>query len=131
MRAQLVDVNMPLDNATGKHRGFGFVEYENPEDASEAIFNMNNGELNGRVLTVNLAKPMTVSERSQKAVWHAEADSYFDKEALFRLPGSAGEGRRAIGTKGYAENDEEVYCDCLDQCPAHEDPAAGGRLGDP
>jgi peptidyl-prolyl isomerase E (cyclophilin E) len=71
---------MPLDNATGKHRGFGFVEYESPEDASEAIFNMNNGELNGRVLTVNLAKPMTVSERSQKAVWHAEADSYFDKE---------------------------------------------------
>jgi RNA recognition motif-containing protein len=77
---QLVDVNMPLDNESGKHRGFGFVEYEAPEDATEAIFNMNNGELNGRVLTVNAAKPMTVSERSQKAIWHAEADSYFDKE---------------------------------------------------
>jgi len=77
---QLVDVNMPLDNATGRHRGFGFVEYEAPEDAVEAIFNMNNGELNGRVLNVNTAKPMTVTERSQKAVWHAEADSYFDKE---------------------------------------------------
>lgn len=77
---ELVDVNMPLDNATGTHRGFGFVEYELPDDASEAIFNMNNGELNGRVLTVNLAKPMTVTERSQKAVWHAEADSYFDKQ---------------------------------------------------
>jgi RNA recognition motif-containing protein len=56
------------------------VEYESPEDAQEAIFNMNNGELNGRVLNVNLAKPMTVTERSQKAVWHADADSYFDKE---------------------------------------------------
>ena len=80
MRAQLVDVNMPTDVATGKHRGFGCVEYEAPEDAMEAIFNMNNGELNGRVLTVNNAKPMTVTERSQKAIWHAEADSYFDKE---------------------------------------------------
>jgi RNA recognition motif-containing protein len=80
VRAQLVDVNMPTDVATGKHRGFGFVEYEAPEDAMEAIFNMNNGELNGRVLTVNNAKPMTVTERSQKAIWHAEADSYFDKE---------------------------------------------------
>jgi RNA recognition motif-containing protein len=78
--AQLVDVNMPLDNATGKHRGFGFVEFESPEDAAEAIYNMNNGELNGRVLNVNVAKPMTVTERSQKAVWHADADSYFDKE---------------------------------------------------
>ncbi|EKX44360.1 hypothetical protein GUITHDRAFT_50524, partial [Guillardia theta CCMP2712] len=55
---ELVDVNIPLDNETGKHRGFGFVEYEFPDDAAEAIFNMNNGELNGRVLSVNLAKPI-------------------------------------------------------------------------
>ena len=25
------DVNIPMDNTTGKHRGFGFVEYENAE----------------------------------------------------------------------------------------------------
>ena len=77
---QLVDVNIPLDNETGKHRGFGFVEYEFPDDAAEAIFNMNNGELNGRVLSVNLAKPISAAERTGKAVWHAEADSYFEKE---------------------------------------------------
>uniref|UniRef100_A0A7S0W0C0 RRM domain-containing protein n=1 Tax=Hemiselmis tepida TaxID=464990 RepID=A0A7S0W0C0_9CRYP len=76
---ELVDANIPLDNKEGTHRGFGFVEFESPEDASEAIYNMNNGELNGRVLSVNIAKPMTVSERSQKAIWHAEADSFFEK----------------------------------------------------
>jgi peptidyl-prolyl isomerase E (cyclophilin E) len=44
-----VDVNIPLDNTTGKHSGFGFVEYENAKDVAEAIFNLNNhdGELNG------------------------------------------------------------------------------------
>ncbi len=83
---QLVDVNIPLDNQTGKHRGFGFVEFESTEDASEAIFNMNNGELNGRVLSVNIAKPLTVSERSQKAIWHADADSYFEKEGWTEDP---------------------------------------------
>lgn len=28
------DVNIPMDNTTGKHRGFGFVEYENAEVGS-------------------------------------------------------------------------------------------------
>mmetsp|Transcript_33362 Transcript_33362/g.68893 ORF Transcript_33362/g.68893 Transcript_33362/m.68893 type:complete len:134 (-) Transcript_33362:2267-2668(-) len=77
---ELVDVSIPLDNQSGKHRGFGFVEFESAEDANEATFNMNNGELNGRVLNVNVAKPMTVTERSAKAVWHADADTYFEKE---------------------------------------------------
>jgi len=38
----LTDVSIPLDHATGKHRGFGFVQYETKEDAEDAIDNMNN-----------------------------------------------------------------------------------------
>ncbi len=30
------DVNIPMDNTTGKHRGFGFVEYENAEVSAES-----------------------------------------------------------------------------------------------
>lgn len=42
------ECNIPLDNETGKHRGFGFVEYEDKEDAADAIDNTHNGELFGR-----------------------------------------------------------------------------------
>ncbi len=33
-------VNMPLDYASGKHRGFAFVEFETVEDAAAAVDNM-------------------------------------------------------------------------------------------
>ncbi|KAL0895406.1 hypothetical protein ABMA27_011534 [Loxostege sticticalis] len=36
----LVDVQIPLDYETEKHRGFAFIEFENAEDAAAAIDNM-------------------------------------------------------------------------------------------
>ena len=33
----ITDVQIPLDYTTQKHRGFGFVEFELPEDAAAAI----------------------------------------------------------------------------------------------
>jgi RNA recognition motif-containing protein len=46
------DVSIPLDHATGKHRGFGFVEFEAREDAEDAIDNMHNaGGRRGRLAT--------------------------------------------------------------------------------
>lgn len=38
----LKDVSVPMDHATGKHRGFGFVQFEEREDAEAAIDNMHN-----------------------------------------------------------------------------------------
>lgn len=51
----LKDVNIPIDHATGQHRGFGFVEFEEKEDAAAAIDNMHNAEIYGRVLKVRVA----------------------------------------------------------------------------
>lgn len=38
----ITDVSVPMDHATGKHRGFGFVQYESADDAADAIDNMHN-----------------------------------------------------------------------------------------
>ena len=36
----IVDVQMPVDYESQKHRGFAFIEYETAEDAAAAIDNM-------------------------------------------------------------------------------------------
>ena len=51
------DVSIPMDHTTGTHRGFGIVEFEEAGDAAAAIENLDGGELCGRVLRVNHARP--------------------------------------------------------------------------
>lgn len=50
-------VNVIRDMATGRARGFAFVEMASDEEAQNAITTLNNYELGGRALTVNEARP--------------------------------------------------------------------------
>jgi RNA recognition motif-containing protein len=52
-------VNVMRDMATGRARGFAFVEMATDEDAQNAIKQLNNAEFGGRNLTVNEARPKT------------------------------------------------------------------------
>jgi cold-inducible RNA-binding protein len=52
-------VNLMRDMATGRARGFAFVEMATDEDAQKAISTLNNPDLGGRNLTVNEARPKT------------------------------------------------------------------------
>lgn len=45
-----------MDRATGRSRGFGFVEMESGSDADSAIEALNNSNLNNRSLVVNEAR---------------------------------------------------------------------------
>lgn len=65
----LVDVNLPIDFQTQKHRGFAFVEFESAEDAADAVDNMNDAEIYGRTIRVNIAKPNKLKESSARAIW--------------------------------------------------------------
>ncbi len=50
-------VNVMRDMATGRARGFAFVEMSTDEEAQKAISQFNEHSLGGRNLTVNEARP--------------------------------------------------------------------------
>jgi RNA recognition motif-containing protein len=56
---QVSTVAIIMDQATGKSRGFGFVEMPNSAEAQAAIAALNGKDLMGRPLTVNEARPRT------------------------------------------------------------------------
>ena len=47
------------DRETGKSRGFGFVEMDSDAEAKEAIKNLNNKEIEGRAMSVSVAREKT------------------------------------------------------------------------
>ncbi|KAI9844549.1 MAG: hypothetical protein M1837_005508 [Sclerophora amabilis] len=83
---EIVDISLPKPEApssTDPHRGFGYVEFELPGDAKEAIDNMDQSELYGRVIKVAAAKPQKESNEglgSKTAIWQQEG--YLAKHAV-------------------------------------------------
>lgn len=70
-----------MDYKEGRHKGFGFVEYEDADDASEAIFNMDGADLMGRTIRVSMAQMNQLNKlsnaTSQQAIW--SSDEWFQQ----------------------------------------------------
>lgn len=56
---QVASVKIITDIATGRSKGFGFVEMPNAQEAEAAILALNGKELKGRAINVGQAKPRT------------------------------------------------------------------------
>ena len=53
----VVEANLMVDRMSGRPRGFGFITMSSAEEAQKAIEALNGASLDGRNLTVNIAKP--------------------------------------------------------------------------
>ena len=80
---EIKSIDVPVDYTTRmiiiifywfleRHKGFGFVEFEDYEDCLHAIENMSDAELCGRVLRVSFARPQRFKEGTQKPIWMDE-----------------------------------------------------------
>jgi len=54
---EVTSSNVITDRQTGRSRGFGFVEMASADLAQKAVDELNEKELQGRAIVVNIAKP--------------------------------------------------------------------------
>jgi len=66
----VTEANLMMDRATGRPRGFGFVTMSTPEEAQKAMEALNGKAIDGRALTVNIARPR--EERSPSGGGHRQ-----------------------------------------------------------
>lgn len=61
---EVLSATVIVDQATGRSKGFGFVEMAADEDAEKAISSLNGTSFMDRTITVNEARPKTDRGRS-------------------------------------------------------------------
>jgi RNA recognition motif-containing protein len=55
---QVASAKVMVERDSGRSKGFGFVEMNSAAEAQTAIQGLNGKEVDGRALTVNVARPM-------------------------------------------------------------------------
>lgn len=57
------------DRETGRSRGFGFVEMESEKESKEAMSKLNQKEIEGRSLSVTVAREKTTRSNNSNKRW--------------------------------------------------------------
>ena len=94
------------DKFSGRSKGFGFVTFENEEEAQKAISEMHEKNVEGRPLTVSEAKPMVPRDNVPRAE-HANENS----EAPIANPSEINDATEIIDENSEAETSEEEIAD--------------------
>ena len=84
----VTETNLMMDRETGRPRGFGFVTMGSVEEANKAIEALNGKEMDGRALTVNVAKP-----REERAGGGGGRREYGGSSGGYGGGGGGGRGR--------------------------------------
>lgn len=66
---QVTSVSLIKDKFSGQSKGFGFVEMDKQSEAEAAIKQLNGRALNGRSITVNIARPRDDRPHSRPRRW--------------------------------------------------------------
>lgn len=72
----VVAANLMTDRATGRARGFGFVTMSSDEEAQNALTAMNGKSVDGRALTVNIARPREERPAGGRSHYSGERKRY-------------------------------------------------------
>lgn len=95
----VVDLYMPADRATGKPRGFAFVEFATQAEAEEAIRQLNGRDVGGRSLKVNLTEERPARRPAGPRSFGGPPEplagpSFFPVEGRFSKPKGSRRGTR-------------------------------------
>lgn len=83
---RLKDIYLPRDYYTGEPRGFGFVQYYDPEDAADAKYYLDGQVVLGRAITVVFAEENRKKPQEMRARDRARGRSYERVYSFSRSP---------------------------------------------
>lgn len=86
------------DKYTGRSKGFGFVEMEVDAEAEKAIKELDQSELEGRKMAVNVARPM--EERAPRRFDSSRRDFGGDRRSGNGRGGGRGDGKSGFRRGG-------------------------------
>ncbi|XP_062215498.1 serine/arginine-rich SC35-like splicing factor SCL33 isoform X3 [Phragmites australis] len=87
---RLKDIYLPRDYYTGGPRGFGFIQYFDPEDAADAKYHMDGQNFLGRAITVVFAEENRKKPSEMRARERVSGRSCsYDRRSRSRSPGNS------------------------------------------
>ncbi|XP_026417946.1 small RNA-binding protein 11, chloroplastic-like [Papaver somniferum] len=100
---QVVEAAIVKDKVTDRSRGFGFVTFESIEEGMDAVSGMNGKELNGRIISVDIAKPERTSMRHEMPIASGPPGSSTDDKPKKSTPKTKSKSKKVESKAALSE----------------------------